>query len=153
MLQQISRNANTLVSPRNNETSYFGCSSPAKLFNTNETSSQYQASESPSLVLNNKYKEEEKSEREDFQTILAKFRQENMILEAEKSSLQAELQFFKNELAKMCLMTNTKFPVFHQMNNNSQSGIIPQVFHMNKKREPFEQIKSNENEQESGSPA
>ena len=84
----------------------------------NQTSSQYQSSESPSLINNNKNKEEEKNEIEDFQTILAKFRQENMILEAERSSLQAELQFFKNELAKLCLLTNTKFPVFHQFNNN-----------------------------------
>ena len=127
MLQQISRNTNTLVSPRNNETSYFG-SSPAKIFNMNQTSSQYQSSESPSLINNNKNKEEEKNEREDFQTILAKFRQENMILEAERASLQAELQFFKNELAKLCLLTNTKFPVFHQFNNNPQSTIMTPQF-------------------------
>lgn len=47
------------------------------------------------------------------QTILA-LRQENMILVAEKSGLQAELIFYKNELAKMCLSTGATFPIFRQ---------------------------------------
>ena len=37
-----------------------------------------------------------------------------MILSAEKSSLQAELIFYKNELAKMCLRTGSTFPIFRQ---------------------------------------
>ena len=39
-------------------------------------------------------------------------RRENMILSAEKSSLQAELIFYKNELAKMCLSSGATFPIF-----------------------------------------
>ncbi len=35
-----------------------------------------------------------------------------MILEAEKTNMQAELVFYKNELAKLCLKTGTRFPVF-----------------------------------------
>lgn len=35
-----------------------------------------------------------------------------MILTAEKANMQAELVFYKNELAKMCLSTGTRFPVF-----------------------------------------
>ena len=43
-----------------------------------------------------------------------------MILTAEKSNLQAELAFYKAELAKLCLRTGTKFPVFHQQHLNYQ---------------------------------
>ena len=35
-----------------------------------------------------------------------------MILQAEKSTLQAELSFYKSEMAKLCLRTGAKFPVF-----------------------------------------
>ena len=38
--------------------------------------------------------------------------EENMILAAEKSNMQAELSFYKSELAKLCLRTGSKFPVF-----------------------------------------
>ena len=37
-----------------------------------------------------------------------------MILAAEKSGLQAELIFYKNELAKLCLSIGAKFPLFKQ---------------------------------------
>ena len=37
-----------------------------------------------------------------------------MILAAEKSGLQAELIFYKNELAKMCLSSGATFPIFRQ---------------------------------------
>lgn len=36
-------------------------------------------------------------------SLIAQLRQENMILAAEKSNMQAELIFYKNELAKNCL--------------------------------------------------
>ena len=35
-----------------------------------------------------------------------------MILAAEKSNMQSELVFYKNELAKLCLHFGVKFPVF-----------------------------------------
>jgi len=35
-----------------------------------------------------------------------------MIIEAEKTNMQAELIFYKNELAKLCLKTGTRFPAF-----------------------------------------
>jgi len=44
--------------------------------------------------------------------LTASLRQENMILNAEKQNLQTELVFYKNELAKLCLKTGAKFPVF-----------------------------------------
>ena len=37
-----------------------------------------------------------------------------MILNAEKSNMQAELIFYKNELAKMCLSSGRTFPIFRQ---------------------------------------
>ncbi len=37
-----------------------------------------------------------------------------MILAAEKANIHAELVFYKNELAKLCLSTGTRFPVFRQ---------------------------------------
>ena len=41
-------------------------------------------------------------------------RQENMILAAEKYNMLAEITFYKNELAKICLQTGLSFPVFLQ---------------------------------------
>lgn len=35
-----------------------------------------------------------------------------MILEAEKTQLTAELIFYKNELARLCLKSGARFPVF-----------------------------------------
>jgi len=43
-------------------------------------------------------------------------KQENMILAAEKQNMMAELSFYKSELAKICLRTGTKFPVFRNFN-------------------------------------
>ena len=43
---------------------------------------------------------------------MARLRQENMILAAEKANMQSELIFYKNELAKLCLRTHSKFPVY-----------------------------------------
>lgn len=37
-----------------------------------------------------------------------------MILAAEKYNMQAELIFYKNELAKHCLRTGSKFPIFRR---------------------------------------
>ena len=45
---------------------------------------------------------------------IQQLRRENMILSAEKSGLQAELIFYKNELAKMCLSSGATFPIFRQ---------------------------------------
>ena len=49
----------------------------------------------------------------------SEIRQQNMILEAEKTQLLAELIFYKNELAKLCLRTGTRFPVFCTSEVNS----------------------------------
>lgn len=46
------------------------------------------------------------------QEIESELRQQNMILEAEKTQLTAELIFYKNELARMCLQSGKRFPVF-----------------------------------------
>ena len=43
---------------------------------------------------------------------MIEMRQKNMILEAEKQNLQAELIFYKNQLAKMCLNAGVQFPIY-----------------------------------------
>lgn len=51
-----------------------------------------------------------------------KLLQENMILAAEKQNLHAELAFYKNELAKLCLRHNVQFPVFRPITQKSCSS-------------------------------
>ena len=60
-------------------------------------------------ILNNLCDQESDSTLE-----MARLKQENMILAAEKANIQAELIFYKNELAKLCLRTHSKFPVYRQ---------------------------------------
>ena len=45
-----------------------------------------------------------------------------MILAAEKSNMQAELIFYKNELAKVCLRTGLSFPIFRQSDGVSSQA-------------------------------
>ena len=54
--------------------------------------------------------------------MIAQLRQENMILAAEKSNMQAELVFYKNELAKLCLNFGIQFPIFRQPDILSSLG-------------------------------
>ena len=53
---------------------------------------------------------------------MARLRQENMILAAEKANMQSELIFYKNELAKLCLRTHSKFPVYKQVSSSESDS-------------------------------
>lgn len=50
--------------------------------------------------------------------------QQNMILTAEKETLSSEVSFYKNELAKLCILTKTSFPIFKGANSTNLS---PQI--------------------------
>jgi len=63
---------------------------------------------------------------------IAQLKQENMILAAEKYNMQAELIFYKNELAKHCLRTGSKFPIFRRPETESV-GANSQILSKNQK--------------------
>ena len=54
-----------------------------------------------------------------------------MILAAEKSNMQAELVFYKNELAKICLKMGIKFPIFYRQPESDSSMATTRILGKN----------------------